>query len=219
MNKWLSLLLLLPAVGWATKIERVIKATDPKVVKIGIVSERGTGVCSGAIISPEGDILTCAHCFEDRMSSKIFVKDSDRVVYNAYIIKIDTTTDLAVLGLIGREGYMPWVLFGQAPNNFPYFAAGDEPKKGQQVLSFGAPLGLQGTDTVGWVDNIINKDGIFVVHSAFISPGNSGGPLVDLHGRLIGINEATFIYGFFQIAHGMYIAIDIHTVKEFLGGN
>jgi len=203
MTKLTAMAVLLPVAFFSTRIERVIKVTDPKVVKIGIVGKKEAGVCSGAVIDPEGTVLTCAHCFDHKGIQKVFIKSAKGEVYTASLLKIDFSKDLALI----RANEL---------TDFPYFAAGDEPKKGQQVLSFGSPLGLQSTDTIGWVDNLLNKDGHFIVHSAFISPGNSGGPLVDLHGRLIGINEATLMYGFFQAAQGMFIAIDIQTVKDFL---
>lgn len=187
----------------ATTLENVIERSQGKVVKIGIVQEKGGGVCSGAFISSRGIVLTCAHCFTHGGIKKVFIKTEDGTAYPAALLKLDAARDLA---LVVPDSIGP----------FPYFKFGSEPVKGQQVLSFGSPLGLQHTITVGWVTNILKQTKVFILHSAFISPGNSGGPLVDMGGRLIGVNEAMLSYGFMQVAHGLYVAIDVVTVKEFL---
>lgn len=190
---------------FATGIERVVRETDPKVVKIGMVGKDGSGSCSGAFITPTGVVLTCAHCFTHEGFTKIFVKTNDGKVYRAVPLKIDQKNDLA---LLVTPNFGP----------FPYFELGHEPIRGQQVLSFGSPLGLQHTISVGWVENILAEENRLIFHSAFINPGNSGGPLVDMTGRLIGVNEAMVVSGFMQLAHGLYIAINIETVKEFIKG-
>lgn len=182
-------------------LEKVIKETDPKVVKIGIVTSKSEGVCSGSFISSTGIVLTCAQCFAHGDIKKVFIKTSDGRAFPAAPLLIDGERDLA---LVVPDGTGP----------FPYFRFGPEPEKGQQVISFGSPLGIQGVSTIGWVDKVV-KQAKIILHSAFISPGNSGGPLVDMKGRLIGVNEAMIGYGT-QIAQGMYVAIDIISVKEFL---
>jgi len=187
---------------FGASIESVIQHSDPKVVKIGIVTDKGGGVCSGAFISSTGIVLTCAHCFEHKGLKKIFIKTDNEKVFPAALLAIDMKRDLA---LIVPDGLGP----------FPYFQLGTEPDRGQQVLSFGSPLGIQHVVTIGWVDKIV-KQACIIIHSAFISPGNSGGPLVDLRGRLIGVNEAMLEYGFLQVAQGLYLAIDIVSIKEFL---
>ena len=198
------LLLQLSILGRGADLEAVIRHTQGKVVKIGIVGKKSAGVCSGAFISSRGIVLTCAHCFEGKGIKKVFVKTEDGAVYPAALLAYDGVRDLA---LVVPDSIGP----------FPYLKFGPEPSKGQQVLSFGSPLGIQSTVTIGWVTNTIRKTRSWIIlHSAFISPGNSGGPLVDLKGRLVGVNEAMLSYGFMQVAHGLYVAIDVITVKEFL---
>ena len=187
----------------STTLEKVIERSQDKVVKIGIITDKGRGVCSGAFISSRGIVLTCAHCFAHGGIKKVFIKTEDEQVYPAALLAYDGVRDLALV-----------VPTSVGP--FPYFTFGNEPVRGQQVISLGSPLGIQHTATVGWVTNILKQAQMYILHSAFINPGNSGGPLVDMSGRLIGVNEASFGYGFMQVAHGLYIAIDIITVKEFL---
>lgn len=182
----------------------LISETQSKVVKIGVVMEKGGGTCSGAFVTPSGDVLTCAHCFSHDTVKKVFIKTSNNTVFRAELVKIDIKNDLALIRPT-KEG------------SFPYFDFGKEPVIGQMVFSFGSPLGIQRTVTVGYVTNLLNDPKAAILHSAFISPGNSGGPLVNLQGELIGINEAMLSYGFLQTAHGLYLAVDMSVINEFLG--
>jgi serine protease Do len=196
----MAAVLLIPC---GTRVERVIKSSESKVVKIGVVGEGVRGVCSGAIMSHTGIVLTCAHCFP-KGTKKVFIKPSDGRALLAQPLLIDTKRDLALIAPVHYSG------------EFPCFRMGDEPKIGQQVISMGSPLGIQGTAGVGYVSNLIKDKYFYVIHSAFINPGNSGGPLIDLKGRLIGINESMLRVDIFEIAQGLYIAIDLKTIKDFL---
>lgn len=196
-------LLLLSSYAFATSLEQVITISEPKVVKVGVVTDKGAGVCSGALISSTGIVLTCAHCFSHNGIKKVFIKTSEGQAYPAALLAIDPSRDLALI--------VPNVL-----GPFPYFKLGYEPVRGQQVVSFGSPLGIQHTATIGWVNNLIKQTYIYIYHSAFINPGSSGGPLVDLDGKLVGINQAIINYGNNQQAQGLYVAIDVITVKDFL---
>jgi S1-C subfamily serine protease len=207
--KTLVALLFLSSIGCAqSSIERVMEKSDAKVVKIGIVGEKSRGICSGAIIDDNGLVLTCAHCFAHPGIKKVFVKTEEGIAYRARLIGLDKNRDLAVI-LPETGGIV-----------FPYFHLGDTPKKGQQVISFGSPETLQGTDSVGYVENfgVLEEKGLFIIHSAFINPGSSGGPLVNLKGELIGVNEAVLMANPFLPAQALYIAIDITTIHAFLGG-
>ena len=202
----MAAVLLIPC-GGMTRIEKVIKSSEPKVVKIGIVFDKTKGVCSGSFITPEGVVLTCAHCFEQGDGvkiKKVFIKTSDGKVYQAAGAIVNQKMDLAIVAvdLGGRK--------------VPYFRLGDEPRIGQQVISMGSPLGIQHTVGVGYVSNLLEHTYKFILHSAFVNPGNSGGPLVNLKGELIGVNEAMLSIDPFTLAHGLYLAVSADTVKEFL---
>lgn len=221
MSKKLLLLLLLPVLGCATsRIEKVIKKTDPKVAKVGLVLVDGRqGICSGAFIDETGNVLTCAHCLNHN-TAKIFVKTEDQDVYRASVVKIDVDQDLALLHLeYGEMTLTPkWHLRLDIPKSkkFPYLKLGEQVKRGQQVLSFGSPLGIQGTVSVGYVQNLVLRDQLFVFHSASINPGNSGGPLVDLSGRLVGINKGHMMSGPFSLTDSLCVAISINDIRTFL---
>jgi len=204
--KTLGLLLLLSSVTYATSNEQLIDQTEPKVVKIGIITNKGTGGCSGAFINPDGTVLTCAHCFEHDKVQKVFIKNSKGEFWKAELKAIDFKRDLALIGPTEDIAKVQYFVFGK------------EVKRGMSVLSFGSPLGYQHTVTIGYVTNLITQTYLFVFHSAFISPGNSGGPLVNMKGELVGVNEAMLGYGFMQMAHGLYVAISVDTIKDFLKG-
>lgn len=206
MKTLLSLLFLSSFVS-ATSIERVIEKSEPKVVKIGIVAAKTRGVCSGEFITDTGIVLTCAHCFGEKDIKKVFIKTSEGRVFPAQPLYIDSKVDLALIAPQTYEG------------KFPYFRLGEMPKVGQQVISMGSPLGIQHTATVGYASNIVTELYTYVFHSAFISPGNSGGPLLNLDGKLIGVNEAVIVYGFLglEVAQGLDVAISLKTIKAFLG--
>lgn len=188
----------------ASTIEDVIGQSKDKVVKVGVVFKKGGGTGSGAFIARYGLVLTCAHVVSDENLRKVFVKLEDGSVYRAEVVRLDKVRDLALLYPIGLH------------KDVPYFKFGRSVHIGQQVLSFGSPLGLQGTISVGWIENITWFKHTVIFHSAFINPGSSGGPLVNLKGELVGVNFGIAMLNFFQLANGLYEATDIETVKSFL---
>lgn len=143
-------------------------------------------VGSGVIISEEGYIITNHHVVEK--ASKILVTLDDKRQFNARVVGIDPSTDLAVIQV-------------NKPNQLPVVALGDsdELEVGEWVLAVGNPFRLTSTVTAGIVSalgrqvNIIeDRFGIedFIQTDAAINPGNSGGALVNLRGELVGISTA-----------------------------
>jgi serine protease Do len=119
-------------------------------------------------------------------------------ILKARIVGVDKTTDLAVLK-IDAEG-------------LPSLAIGDYRKlrQGQLVLAFGSPEGLEDSVTLGVVSSVMrqpnpDKPMVYIQTDAAVNPGNSGGPLVDLDGSLVGIN--TFILSQSGGSEGMSFAI------------
>jgi serine protease Do len=199
------LLLFIAAMGCATSLERLIERTEDKVVKVGIVrgdGHRGSG--SGAFIDDNGTVLTCAHVTRQTENGKIFIKLSNGAVYRGTVIKQDFEKDLSLVSI---------PLHGNK-----FFKLGKDVVRGQQVVAFGSPFGEQHSIAVGWVMNIVESAHTYIYHSAHILPGSSGGPLSDLHGRLIGINEAMLMFSIFAPAPGYCVAINIDTIKTFLEG-
>jgi S1-C subfamily serine protease len=125
-------------------------------------------------------------------------------VFQANLILIDADRDLALIAPIAHQGV------------FEYFRIGKKPKIGQQVISLGSPLGIPRVASVGYIEAYLEDNYVYILHSAFINPGNSGGPLVSLDGKLIGINEATLNIDVIHAAQGMFIAISLYTIYDFL---
>ena len=190
----------------AASLIAVIAHTEDKVVKIGIVAtvddKTRSGVCSGALISSDGLVLTCAHCFGHGDIKKVFIKRHSGEVYAGTLLIKDVDSDLALVKIEGK--------------GFPYFQMGTETVKGQQVIAFGSPLGIQRTVSVGYVENLLDEGYLFIIHGAAVNPGNSGGPLVDLSGKLVGINQAMIMANPFVPANGLYVAISVDTIERFM---
>ena len=136
---------------------------------------------SGVIVSADGYILTNNHVVKD--AAEVRIKLMDGREFNAKIVGRDEKTDLA-LAKISAEN-LPYAIFGDS----------SQMKVGQWVMAIGNPFGLEGTVTVGVVSATgkhlgINPIESFIQTDASINQGNSGGPLVNLKGEVIGINTA-----------------------------
>lgn len=187
----------------ATREERVITNSQPKVVKLGMVSPDRGGICSGAFVSENGLILTCAHCLMHHYT-KLFVKLDDGTVYPGEAVILDTDKDLALVKIIAHT---------------PYFKLGKQPTGGEEVIAFGSPYNIQRTVSIGYLENILYGRSTRLLHSAPINPGNSGGPLVNMDGELVGVNEGVIMANPLAAANGLYIAVSRNEVERFLRGD
>ncbi|MEL6671928.1 MAG: Do family serine endopeptidase [Bacteroidota bacterium] len=142
---------------------------------------------SGVLISPDGYIATNNHVIEE--ADEVSVILFDNRTFTAKVIGTDVSTDLALLKIDGKD--LPHLPFGDS----------DEVQVGQWVLAVGNPMDLKSTVTAGIVSakgrniNLLRADSEYAIESfiqtdAAVNKGNSGGALVDLTGRLIGINTA-----------------------------
>jgi serine protease Do len=143
---------------------------------------RGAG--SGFIVSKDGYILTNAHVVAD--ADSVTVRLSDRREFQAKVVGADARTDVAVLKIDA--------------NNLPVVRIGDpnELKPGQWVLAIGSPFGLENSVTAGIVSATSRAVGggdsyvPFIQTDVAVNPGNSGGPLFNLDGEVVGINSMIF---------------------------
>ena len=147
----------------------------------GQVPFRGMG--SGFIISSDGLILTNAHVV--REAKEVTVKLSDRREFAAKVLGSDPTTDIAVLRIDAKD--LPVVRLGDAR----------QLEVGDPVLAIGAPYGLEQTATQGIVSakgRSLPGDAVvpFIQTDAAVNPGNSGGPLFDGSGAVVGINAQIY---------------------------
>lgn len=136
------------------------------------------GVGSGFIISADGYILTNNHVVAK--SNGIFVTMTSGKEYKAKIIGTDARTDVALLKIDAKD--------------LTPLPIGDSTKlkKGQWVLAIGSPFGLDSTVTSGIVSAINRDTGDylpFIQTDVAVNPGNSGGPLIDLAGQVVGVNS------------------------------
>jgi S1-C subfamily serine protease len=159
-----------------------------------------TSLGSGVIVSPDGYVLTNAHVVERGARFRVGLLDGREVL--AKVVGTDASSDLAVLKLDAKEP-LPFATMGRS----------DGLLIGETVIAIGNPFGLSHTVTTGVVSAVHRnfKAGDrtlfdFVQTDASINPGNSGGALLDIEGRLVGVNTA--ILGDRSAGIGFAIPID-----------
>ncbi|HZG10242.1 MAG TPA: Do family serine endopeptidase [Allosphingosinicella sp.] len=150
-------------------------------------TQRGGSLGSGFVISADGFIVTNNHVVSPSRTGatvdQITVTFADRREFEAELVGRDPASDLAVLKIKG--------------NNFPFvrFAQGEQVRVGDWVVAIGNPFGLGGTVTAGIVSALHRNIGAgiydrYIQTDASINMGNSGGPMFDLNGNVVGINTA-----------------------------
>jgi S1-C subfamily serine protease len=191
--------------------EIIVNAVDKvknAVVKVDKYShargkEKLSGSGSGFVFSSDGLILTNSHVIDDSGRLNVTLLDGDE--FSAEVTGFDKDTDIAIIKIFG-SGYSPAKL-----------GSSSDLRIGQLVIAIGNPLGYQHSVSVGvlsgvgrtmrtpdghLIDNILQSD-------AALNPGNSGGPMIDTEGEVIGINTAIIPY-----AQGLSFSIGIDTAKE-----
>jgi serine protease Do len=147
----------------------------------GKPQEADRGVGSGFIIESNGLILTNAHVIEG--ATTIYVTLTDKREFKAKLLGMDKRTDVAVVKIEARD--------------LPRLPLGDSSKVrvGEWVLAIGSPFGLENTVTAGIVSAKSRDTGDylpFIQTDVAVNPGNSGGPLLNTAGQVIGINSQIF---------------------------
>jgi S1-C subfamily serine protease len=200
--------------AYSKSIVNTVNRVGPAVVQIvrlraeqtymGILA-RPEGAGSGVIFAPDGYILTNSHVVDGAQALRVILADGHDV--QGTVVGEDPETDIAVVRISNGGG---------APIQAAQLGDSDKLQVGQLVVAIGSPIGLQSTVTAGIVsalhrtlpgyggrliEDIIQTD-------AAVNPGNSGGPLVNARGEIVGINVATAAQ-----AQGLSFAIPINTVK------
>ncbi|MEO8024276.1 Do family serine endopeptidase [Polaromonas sp.] len=165
------------------------------------VPTRGQG--SGFIVSADGIILTNAHVVRD--AKEVTVKLTDRREYRAKVLGADLRTDIAVLRIEANN--LPVVTLGKT----------SELKVGEWVLAIGSPFGFENTVTAGVVSakgRSLPDDSTvpFIQTDVAVNPGNSGGPLFNTRGEVVGINSQ--IYSRSGGYQGVSFAIPIDVAEK-----
>jgi S1-C subfamily serine protease len=194
--------------AYSRAVITVVDAVGPAVVGVsaGVKSGgSGTGQIgsgSGVIIAPDGYVLTNDHVVHD--ARQLSVTLTNGTTLPAALVGVDPATDLAVIRADG--------------SGLPYASLGDSGSlhAGQLIIAIGNPFGFQSTVSTGVVSALgralRSQQGRLIEniiqHTAPLNPGNSGGPLVDSRGRIVGINTAIII-----MAQGIGFSIPSDTAK------
>jgi S1-C subfamily serine protease len=194
--------------AYSRAVVSVVDGVGPAVVSIAVgtrVGERAPqamGAGSGVVITPDGYVLTNSHVVHGARHLEVTITDGHSA--GASLVGDDPATDLAVIR-VGSSG-LPVAALGSSASL----------RVGQLVIAIGNPFGFQSTVSAGVVsalgralrsktgrliENVIQTD-------VALNPGNSGGPLVDSRGRVVGINTAVI-----AMAQGISFAIPIDTAK------
>ncbi|MDB5134845.1 MAG: hypothetical protein JWP37_1448 [Mucilaginibacter sp.] len=191
--------------------EIIINATDKlqtAVVKIEQFDNRQgkeivTGTGTGFLFSSDGYLFTNSHVVKQAKQLRAMLFDG--TLHSAHLVGDDPYTDLAILKIDAAD-YAPAVLGNS-----------DNLKIGQLVIAIGNPLGFQHTVTAGVISALgrtlsgeagISMDSMIQTDAA-LNPGNSGGPLINAEGEVIGVNTATI-----RGAQGLCFAISINTAHS-----
>ncbi|HTB34668.1 MAG TPA: trypsin-like peptidase domain-containing protein [bacterium] len=196
--------------AYSRAVHAAAALVGPAVVKVEmkqwVAGERGPaergGSGSGFAFTPDGLLLTNSHVVHNAVELTVQHQDGRRE--RATLIGEDPATDLAVLKV---EGGLPWAELGDSARL----------KVGQVAIAIGNPLGFDTTITAGVVSalgrSLRATNGVLmedvVQTDAALNPGNSGGPLVDSGGRVIGVNTATIAQ-----AQGLCFAVAANTARH-----
>ena len=182
----------------------VVRQVGPSVITVSGKNGDEGGSGSGFLITPDGFALTNSHVVHGRGHLKATTEEGDSL--DATLVGDDPATDLALIRVEARD--LPYLDLG----------VGDEPQVGQLVIAVGNPFGFRSTVSTGVVSalgrSMRSVEGRLiediVQHTAPLNPGNSGGPLVDSRGRLVGVNTAIIAF-----AQGLGFAVPGKTARWF----
>jgi len=177
----------------------------------GFESQPRQGEGSGFIVSADGYILTNAHVVAD--ADEVTVRTTDRREYAAKVVGVDKRTDVAVIKIEGKE--LPVVRLGDPSKLRP----------GEWVLAIGSPFTFENSVTAGIVSatgrSMPGEDLVpFIQTDVAVNPGNSGGPLFNLNGEVVGINSQIYSRSGGYMGLSFAIPIDVaNNVRQQLEAN
>jgi len=185
-------------------VAEVVKRKSPAVVSISNETAQGGSLGSGFLIDAAGHIITNAHVVDGASKTTVTFKDGTEA--EGTILGVDTSTDVAV------------VKIDKVPTGVSPLPLGNSGglTVGQEVVAIGNPYGYSGTATTGIVsalERVIESPSGFTIQNAIqtdaaINQGNSGGPLFDRDGRVIGINSQIASQNGGNVGIGFAVPID-----------
>lgn len=198
--------------AYSRAVISVVESVGPAVASIAVGRRRrrrwmsGTGSGSGVLIAPDGYLLTNSHVVHRAQHLTVSLPDGREL--KARLIGDDPATDIAVIRVDGSS--LPFVEIGDS----------ESLRVGQLAIAIGNPFGFSSTVSTGVVSavgrSLRARDGRpienIIQHTAPLNPGNSGGPLVNSHGHLIGINTAMI-----GLAQGIGFAVPSATARWVAG--
>ena len=193
--------------AYSQAVVGVVESISPAVIGVGGPRDDARGGSgSGFFLTPDGYALTNSHVVSGRRRLTVSTFEGDRL--DAALVGDDPSTDLALIRV--------------ATSDVPHATLGDSNalRVGQLVIAIGNPLGLDSTVSTGVVSavgrSLRGQDGRLienvVQHAAPLNPGNSGGPLVDSRGKVVGVNTAII-----AMAQGLGFAIPSATAAWVVG--
>jgi S1-C subfamily serine protease len=188
----------------ADETAALVERVGPAVVNVHAMRERASGGGSGVIVAPDGYALTNSHVVRGATAIEVALADGRTLVSD--VVGDDPATDLALLR-IGADGPFPHATLGDS----------NSLRVGDVVVAVGSPFGLTRTVTMGIVSALGRTlqsqaagrviEGV-IQTDAPLNPGNSGGPLLDADGLVVGINAAMFFP-----AQGLCFAVPSNTAS------
>ena len=197
-----------PTTGADMSLQDIYKQVNPAVVSI-LCYQDGQKFSwgSGVIFTADGYIITNTHVLQGVDAAD--VKLSDGETYSARLVGSDTTTDIAVLKIQGQN--LPYADFADSANC----------QVGDEVVAIGDPLsdayaGTMTNGIISGIDRALTNNGYSVTMlqtNAALNNGNSGGPLINSHGQVIGITNSKIMFTYSAVVEGIGFAIPSSVIK------
>lgn len=189
------------ATNMSMPIEGLVQITNPAIVMITTVTSNGGSLGSGFLVSSDGTIVTNYHVIKDAQGLGVKFAQDKELITNVSVIKTDAIRDIALLRITTPVNITPLTMGNS-----------DQITVGERVVAIGNPKGFSNTVSDGLVSAVRDTDGIKQIQiSVPISPGSSGGALINMRGEVIGITTSSY-----DQAQNLNFAIPINYVKEYL---
>ena len=190
-------------------LQEIYDQVSPAVVGITTYLDgESFGWGTGVVFSPDGYIITNTHLLQSCTSARVVFSNGQR--YDASLVGADTASDIAVIRVDGEN--LPYAVFGRS----------DGMKVGDEAVAIGNPLGsaYSGTMTNGII-SAIDRNVVYDGHTmtllqtnAALNEGNSGGPLINSAGQVIGITNMKIMHSYDATVEGIGFAIPSSVVKQ-----